>query len=377
MSSGGGHALRSGGRRATQRRSFQACLLGCFLISIPGVSVAESRGFVVSWFSTSVYSEEGDCPEGLYPNVEQNFRRILAEQGYDRDEVERLVKSQGAYIKYMPNRGRIGGNPANVYLNPTAVPDPGARMMQGGKSFGFNLDGKTSSLDFTDPETGETGVDNRLFRALGCFTPERAVPPDRPSRFAQRWDLVRDSMPAWLIEVSEVENWRDDAEVRIEVLQAEEPITRNNLDSNPERDMTFRVTTNPRYRNAARGRIANGVLTTEPFDLNLVFDPSDVPEFHFRKARLRLTFQSDGTVNGILGAYHNWKELYWGLAASGVFAESVVSLDMPAAYYLLRQLADGDPDPATGENRSISVSYSIDAVPAFIDDPSAAQLTSK
>ena len=367
MSSGGGPALRPIGRRATRQRVLLASLLGGLLLSFPGVSAAESRGFVVSWFSTSVYSEEGDCPEGLYPNVEQNFRRILAEQGYDRTEVERLVKSQGAYIKYMPNRGRIGGKPANVYLNPTAVADPGARMMRGAKSFGFNLDGRTSSLDFTDPETGETGIDNRLFRALGCFTPERAMPPDRPSRFAQRWDLVRDSMPAWLIEVSGVESWRDDAEVRIEVLQAEEPITRNNIDSNPERDMTFRVTANPRYRNVARGRIVDGVLTSEPFDLNLVFDPSDVPEFHFRQARLRLIFQSDGSVHGILGAYHDWKELYWGLAASGVFAESVVSLDMPAAYYLLRRLADGDLDPVTGENRSISVAYGIDAVPAFID----------
>jgi hypothetical protein len=169
--------------------------------------------------------------------------------------------------------------------------------------------------------------------------------------------------------VSGVEDWGDDGDVRIQFLQAEEPITRNNLDSGPERDMTFRVEANPRHQNVARARIEGGVLMSEPFDLNLMFDPSDVPEFHFRQAQLRLTIRPDGTAHGILGAYHDWKELYWGLAASGVFAESVVSLDMPAAYYLLRGLADGDTDPVTGENRSISVAYSIEAVPAFVHRP--------
>lgn len=378
MKFGGGCALRSVGRRAARQGAFLAFLMGSLLTGpFSQVAASESRGFVVSWFSTSTYSEEGDCPDGLNPSVEQNFRRILREQGYGQAEVERLVKSQGSYIKYMPDRGRIGGKPVNVYLNPTAVPDPGARMMRGSKGFGFNLDGKNSSLDFTDPETGATGIDNRLFRALGCFTPERAMPPDRPSRFAQRWDLVRDSMPAWLIEVSGVDDWQDDGDVRIRFLQAEEPITRNNLDSGPERDMTFRVEANPRHQNVARAQIKGGVLTSEPFNLNLMFDPSDVPEFHFRQARLRLTLRPDGAAHGILGAYHDWKELYWGLAASGVFAESVVSLDMPAAYYLLRRLADGDPDPANGENRTISVAYVIEAVPAFIDHPLGLELAAE
>ena len=40
---------------------------------------------------------------------------------------------------------------------------------------------------FEDPETHEQGVNNQLFRALGCFIAERGTPTTRPTWPAQNW----------------------------------------------------------------------------------------------------------------------------------------------------------------------------------------------
>ena len=40
-------------------------------------------------------------------------------------------------------------------------------------------------------------------------------------------------------------------------------------------------------------------------------------------------------------------------------------MDLAGVYYAMRRLADGVPDPATGENTAISAAYFLEAVPAF------------
>ena len=90
------------------------------------------------------------------------------------------------------------------------------------------------------------------------------------------------------------------------------------------------------------------------------------PEFHFMDTRLRLTLNPDGTTNGILGGYEDWKTIYWSYASGGVFNEAVVSLDIPGIYYALKRMADAYPDPKTGENTAISSAYVVEAVPAFV-----------
>jgi hypothetical protein len=44
-------------------------------------------------------------------------------------------------------------------------------------------------------------------------------------------------------------------------------------------------------------------------------------------------------------------------------------MDLPGMYYAFRKLADADRDPDTGLNISISSTFSIEAVPAFIRHP--------
>ena len=54
----------------------------------------------------------------------------------------------------------------------------------------------------------------------------------------------------------------------------------------------------------------------------------------------------------------------------------MLSVDLPGVYYALRKLADGGPvDTATGMNTSISTSFTVEAVRAFIIHPNEAAVS--
>src|SRR6185437_9484216 len=104
---------------------------------------AETKSYVVSWFYMATYSQEGDCPDGLNDNIEQHFRKILAQLGKSQPEIEALVKGipDSMYVT-VGDRGRIDGMPVSPYLYPTSVPDPHIKTLKGKAGYGFNLDGR-------------------------------------------------------------------------------------------------------------------------------------------------------------------------------------------------------------------------------------------
>ena len=197
-------------------------------------------------------------------------------------------------------RGRIDGKPVSPYLYPTSVPDTHIKTLKGKAGYGFDLDGKEGPNDFTDPDSGEHSVDNQLYRVLGCFVPERAFPPDRAGYPATAWDMPRDAMRAWLIEVTG-DDLTKDGDVTVGFYQATAPVTRN-TSGEPIPDMTFRVSDDPRSRNLFHGHLANGVVTTDKSPFNMLGDIFYQPEFHIFDSRLRLALKPDGTARGITPA---------------------------------------------------------------------------
>ncbi len=329
-------------------------------------AMAATKTYVVSWFFMATYSQDGDCADGLNPSTEQNFRRILAEMGKSPAEIEGLVKAMpGSMYANIGMRGRVDGKPVSPYLYPTATPDPHIKTVTGKVGYGFNLDGRDGPNDFVDPESGERGVDNQLYRVLGCFVPDRAFPPDRPGYPATMWDMPRDAMPAWVIEISGIDDASKAGDVTVGIYRATAPITRDTA-GQPIADMTYRISDDPRSHNVVHGHLDNGVVVTDKFAFNMLGDVFFQPEFHFKDAKLRLTLKPDGTADGILGGYQDWKSIYWSYALGGVFNEAVVSLDAPGIYYALKRMADAYPDPKTGENTAISTAYKVEAIPAFI-----------
>jgi hypothetical protein len=57
------------------------------------------------------------------------------------------------------------------------------------------------------------------------------------------------------------------------------------------------------------------------------------------------------------------------MAKTGFLLEKFSSGNCPAMYAAFKQMADGDPDPKTGQCTTISSAYGVEAVPAFLIHP--------
>jgi hypothetical protein len=335
-------------------------------------SASETRGYVVSWFGVSTYyGGDADCPDGLNPMSTEFYKRELLRLGYSEADATKLLKDfpgnpgrpDGEYIKIMSTRG---DKKTNVYAHPESAADPGLKEVKGKFAYGFNLDGKTDSpISFTDPDTKEPGIKNQYYRSLGCIRSFRAPPPAHPTLAQAQWDVLRDEMPAWLIEVAGITDPKNSENVTVTISRGVDHVSRDATGA-VRSDMSFKVDPDPRSINVLKGHIKDGVLTTEPSNIRIVADPFLIPEFSWKKAQLKLKMGDDGSLKGILGGYHDWYALYWSYAESGWVEEHSASVDMPALYYSLKRNADADPDPVTGQNMSISTAYEVEAVPAFV-----------
>ena len=337
-----------------------------------------SRGFVVSWFHMTAYSQDSDCPQGLNLPADRLFARIYRELGKSPAEVAKRVAEfpSGPGIAEAANRGRIDGKPVNVYRYPEAVPDPQIKTVLGGKAFGFDLDNNPSTGGFVEPVTGQPGIDDQLYRAFGCFGTMRGVPPARPTTPSVAWDVIRDHSPAWVMEITGLDDVRNDPDIEIGIYRAYEPVARN-AQGESQADLTFRIDPTPRLQNRVHGHIKDGVLESDPFDFTMLGDPYAMVEYEFHEAHLRLTPTEDGGLKGILGGYHPWLPIYTSYALAGAAFEVNLSLDLPGMYYALKKMADADPDPATGQNRQISATYAMELIPAYLrhsDDTAARPL---
>ncbi len=366
----------TGGTKRSGRwalRAVTGCTAAFFGMALAGHAArAETRGYVVSWFYMSAASQDNDCPDGFNPTSEKFATKILLDMGKKPEELPPYFKDYPANMYgAIVMRGKVNGKPVNIYSNPTAEPDPQIKTAKGHVAYGFNLDGKDGPDDFVDPETGEHGVDDMAYRALGCFIAQRGAIGTRPTYPVIQWDGARDQSPAWLIEIKGIEadgaGKVKDGDVQVGIYRATGPVTRN-AKGDPQADMTFAVDTNPRLQNSVHATVKNGVVTTDSFEMYMLQDPFGVTEHHFKQTKIRLALNPDGTLKGILGGYQPWLPIYTSFALGGSVNELNLSIDAPGIYYALKRLADAYPD-ASGQNQYISSSYVVEAVPAFIAHP--------
>jgi hypothetical protein len=362
------------GRHCARALLLSVCGFAALSLAASAASASETRAYAVKWFYYANHSQDSDCPEGINPGTDGLFLRILQERGTPPEEIEKKMENfpYSMYEAGIGSRGIIDGKPANPYLNPTSTKDPMLRLGQGKTGLGFNLDGREKEGDFIDPESGERGVDNQFFRVVGCVSQLRSEPGSLPTFPEIQWDMMRDHTPAWLIEFFDVDSFENDDDVGVRVVRAREPIRRDAMGL-PQADLTYTIDPDPRMaNNVARGKIKDGVFTSdEPFNFFMVGEAFGQAEYALREARYRFNFLEDGTLTGIVGGYHNWRTIYASWALGGATYEINAGFDIPGLYYALRKSADAYPDPATGENTHISAAYRFDAIPAFIEHPSA------
>ena len=361
--------------RSAVLRVLSTCAVLSYCFASP-VNAAETRSWVVSWFFTAMHSEKGDCPQGLNPPMEEVYRGILKDMGKGLAEIENVIGGRGLDGNYpladlIIYRGRVDGKPVNVYQYPESVPDPKLHLAQGKYAHGFNLDGKTAAVAYEDPDTGEKGIDHQVARALGCTQVYRATPPDRSLQGgAFQWDTVRSSMPAWLVSVTG-EDLSKDGDVTV-VFDRALNYARTDALGGTMADLTYKVDQDPRSHNVFKGRIEKGRITIAPGNFYMLSDPYYMSRFDVRDAQMRLQIAQDGNLSGFIGGYQPWIDIYWKDGVTGWHLEPNVGSNFVGLYHALKKLADAYPDPKSGQNTRISVTYQLDAVPAFVLRPEAA-----
>ncbi|MGH8205256.1 MAG: hypothetical protein ACRET0_02260 [Steroidobacteraceae bacterium] len=340
------------------------------LALIQTAAASETKTYVVSAFTNAAYSQKGDCQGGVDPDQTVQYTQDLIALGMPASKAQQMMGSYPGFpaIVAIINRGRIDGKPVNAYTNPASVVDPKLHMIIGHYAYGFNLDGRGASSpnSFEDPVTHELGVDNQLFRVFGCSKNFRGPPANAtpPMFYGIEWSTLRPSFPAWLITITGDDLGKDGPVT----VRFDRSIDHVLLDAqgNTEADTTFRIDPDPRSHNVFQGRIDHGVLTlTDHHDFHLLGDPVLISALDLTHTHLRLTLEPDGDLEGIIGGYQPWWEIYLPIGHGGANFEENQGIDIPGLYYALRRLADADPDPKTGQNRAISVAWKIDAVPAF------------
>jgi hypothetical protein len=333
----------------------------------------EAKGYAVTWFQPAMYTGDvqEECPDGL--NKSPDFKAIFAAEGKTAEQIKDLIDHPNTkeFLNAVENRGPHG---EDVCRDPTSVPDPGHKTLKGKTAIGFNLDGKTDGSatpntcaheKFTAPD-GTPGIDNQYYRALGCMVALRGKRGHDGFVYSYVMERMKaEGLRTYLIEIKGMDDPKNNKNVELGMYLGSDSLV---LDAKGEvrRDTTQRISKDPRWHNIVHGTMKDGVITTDVFDLNLLGDPLWIPEFHFKQARLRLEVQADGTLKGTLGGYEDLQTLYYNTSKSGLLFETTNAASCPGVYYALKKMADGYPDPKTGECTAMSVAFNVEALPAFL-----------
>lgn len=345
------------------------------LLTWSGVQAGETLGFAVTWISPSLYYDAAgnDCAGG--PNETLDWRDILARKGLSADRIKQLTDNPNGpdFLREIIHRGRNGENvcarPETDYLSPEW------KTVTGKISYGVNLDGTTDGAATARTcqhekffgADGAAAVDNQLYRVMGCF---KAFRGEQKKAFLPAYinERMREGMITYLVELSGIDDRRNDPEITIAIYLGTDPLQQD-ASAGVMSDSTQRISSDRRYHKIVRGQIKDGVITSETFDMDLLSNALWLPEYHFKDARLRLTLNEDRSLSGMLAAYQDWESVFWGRVKSGTTTETYSANNCPGLYRAFKRMADGGKDPVTGECSMISSAYTVEAVPAFLVHP--------
>lgn len=353
--------------------AFRPLMIGALIAAAaaPSVDAAETLGFVVTrWFSAFHETRFMDeCPEGLNPGNKDIWLSHLTAAERRTQPLVPATEMRAANF-----RGRNG---EDVCVVPTSVDDPPLKTAEGEFSFGMNLDGNSDGAatpktcrheNFTSP-AGEAGVDNQMFRLMGCVGAWRSDGHIENNAHSHR---MSNGLGMILIEVEGVDDRRNDDNVRITFYRGTDPFT---LDASgrPLAYASYDIDAEngvPRYGDSVRGRIVDGVASTDAGDVHVPFFGNyQYDRLLLRDMRLNFELAPDGaSAKGLAAGYVNVTQFtnYVG-GMLGAFPNTQ-QFSCPAIYKAAHQLADGHPD-ASGNCTTLSAAYKVEAVAAFINHP--------
>jgi hypothetical protein len=299
---------------------------------------------------------KAECPQGFNDGNREQFKKLFPDDGQKRTLVETQLRRE------------IDG------WYPTTAADPFVFKEAGGPTaLGLNLDGKVGPNDFTSPD-GETGIDNQLFRVLGCIRNYRQ--PEGAIQGFDNDEVTKENYNRIVIELTGAESLVNSPNVDVTFFRGRDPIL---LDASGKQAIpggSQRVDTRwgAKFIQHLHGRITDGVLTTEPVDLVYPWAVFYIAtDEYMRSARFKLKL-SPTAAEGLLAGYTDVETWYSQMMRSySTHHQSYGQSSAPSIYKAFRRLADAYPDPRTGQNTAISSALLAKFAEVVIVDPSKAE----
>jgi hypothetical protein len=316
-------------------------------------------GYVMTNLFWSVYqTEDGkeECPQGYNLGPRGQFEALYGDA--------KGMKVEDTYLQQEIQTWHVNTEPDGFEF----------LEIEGRKSWGLNLDGAVSDNDFVHPETGEPGIDNQVYRAVGCIIGFRG--PDGVEFIFQDKAIMTDTFNRMMIDLSGVDSLENDPEVDVMFARGRDRILTDASGQNGMPGGSQRV--DRRWGESlirhTTGKIVDGKLITEPVgDLIIPWQNLSVPSYQLiRDARLELDL-TEHNATGLVAGFADVDTYYFQLVrndsthhlANGQI--SGISL-----YKAMRRMADAYPDPETGENTAISTALDVKMIQTFIiDEPQA------
>lgn len=242
--------------------------------------------------------------------------------------------------------------------------------VSGKVGYGLDLDGRVDADDFVSPD-GEKGIDNAFYRALGCIRMFRGEASY--AHFTELW--VREfNTNRILIELTGVDSLTNDDHVVVSMYRGKDKLI---MDVNGKKVMpgaSNRIDDrwSKKYTHRLNGKIENGVLTTEPADVNWAWSSwySDPFDYQFKQGRFRVKLDPSGeTAEGLFGGYADIdtfrQTLMRGYSTHHSGYGDMSQFSMARALF---RNADGIPGP-DGKNTAISASLRVSFTQVFIVHP--------
>jgi hypothetical protein len=343
------------------------------------------------------------CPDGLVLGPREAYAKFPAERRAALEAAfaaaapaRKAAIAAGTAPKQVPPRiggddvrsGVVNADGSSVCLNPAPLgPDPSFKTVSKVlRADGIDLDGRSATANRQSGDTcphddligpdGVRNIDNQFARVLSCMA---GYGPG--GILADTYEgTMREGLWTLVVKLSKVDDLLNDADVDVLIASSPDGIQ---LDASgvPVRNLTYEAHADAKYRTVTKGRIVNGVLTTDPVDMTYVVRLASSPgtnDITQLAARLRLTIAPDGSASGILGGYEDVERIAHvnyavggnlGIATQG---SQLANYTCNGIYYSMLRYADGKRDPKTGKCTAISSQWKIKAGPAFVIAPPVA-----
>ncbi len=199
------------------------------------------------WALHQTEDGKAECPDGYNEGPREQFKALFPNGGkveetqLERESVSRYPEDKEDNFAYRQVKGKV--------------------------AIGLNLDGKDDANDFTSV-AGEKGVDNELYRAIGCTRLFRA-PDGTFAHFTNMW--VREfNYNRILFELTDVDSLENDADVTVSMYRGKDKLITDATGANIIAGGSVRIDERfgKRFASLTKGRIENGVLITDPVDID-------------------------------------------------------------------------------------------------------------